>query len=364
MSELGAENITAANYERKPPRNIEQLCGLAREVIEKGRSIVLISDFDKTKSKDPVSPNNPFQTILDPECAQAEKRLADEGVILGTISNRGAGQIVKIYNEAGFENHPFIVGTYGAETMKQDNEPEIDKKWGPYSDIITGVLRDVRERVFREYGISPSTGVEVEIKSDIEQNPIYLEMKGIGGKTKNGDVFAEGLAHTYNFNQVPPEKRAALVRKLDNVINEKFNEFIMIDGNRTKALMGIWGDLSSRDLNNATKPGNYSYSLEPSLKRNKGWGMTTMLRAIKEEGNNDVGLVLYAGDHPYQDSQAMYPGRVIERNGSGLGIKFVGIIVKHDNDAGGLSDFSVNGVNGYGKLLRNLADAVEKVRGK
>jgi hypothetical protein len=357
------EEEAVHQYERRPPRNPEELYRLAKETVAAGKRILMISDYDHTKSRAIGDGSTPFQSEVDPACGQAELRLDENDVGIATLSNRSAEQIATRYEQLHFTHPPFVVGTYGAEIRTPTGESIIDARWEPYRDIITAVLGAVRQTVLHDYGVHPAPAAEVTIENG-QGAPIYLEMKGLGGRGTHG-VYSEGLAHTYGFDHVSPEARTRLVAELDAVVERTLEHFAEYDAERVRALREMWGgDAAARRAGTATAPGKFAWNLEPLLKRNKAWGMTRLLRAVAESGFHEpVGLVMYAGDHPDQDGQAMWAGKIVERSRKGQGIRFAGILV-HDGHTTreGQNDLSVEGVAGYARFLEGFAQVVQEAK--
>jgi hypothetical protein len=159
--------------------------------------------LDSTVSKEQGSGDNPFTTSLDEQSAHALVDLQRHGQVVGIMSNRAAGQIVRRCEEAGFEQPPLVVGTYRYELKTPAGGSVIDLRFWPYCDVITGVLRSVRNGFVSAYGLAAAEFHEVETTTPTAQGPIYLEIKG------QSEEYPEGLAQEYNLNRIPPWERVS-----------------------------------------------------------------------------------------------------------------------------------------------------------
>lgn len=357
--ETGKKNY----YERKAPKNLEELYALAEETLLRGKRIIAITDFDNTKSKEFNNGTSPFETGLDPECAKTEIELDKIGVLTPTITNRGAGQIAERYTRLGFNHTPFIEGSYGWEILNPRGESVIDKHWEPYREIITGVLRNTRESLMKEYCLNSPLTHEMTIENR-DKAPIYLEIKGLNGKGENGS-YTEGLAQTYNLNSVPIDERGKVLKTLNKAADETLEKYSQEKPEETEKLLKDWGMKKKRLLTDLKYPERLTWALEPTLKHGKALGIVTLLWAIEEYNLKEpsIGLVIYSGDHPEQDGEAMWAGKIVERSKNGEGIRFVGILVGRGNETqNGHHDLQIEGVAGCADFLKGLLEKAKEVK--
>lgn len=337
-------------YRREPPRSIKRLCEVARVVVAQGGRIAILTDFDATVSAEAGDGADPFATTFDPHAGHALAALQAHGQVVGIISNRGAGQIIARCRQVGFAQAPFVVGTYGYELVPPGGVPEIDQQFTPFCEVITRTLRAVRQGLLRDAGLDTEQPPAIETTIATMDGPIYLEMKGLC------TAYPEGLAHEYNFNRVAPVIRTNLVRAAETIASAALAR---ADPMLARALAGMWGGAAS---SNPLLPGPFSWALKPALARAKAYGMVRLLRAMRaataEEDQRDRScLVVYAGDHQWEDGHAMWAGKVLERLTQGR-MRFAGIWADAGRDMPGApdeSDLRVPGTRGVAGAFARLA---------
>ncbi|HEX9055891.1 MAG TPA: hypothetical protein VF818_00025 [Ktedonobacterales bacterium] len=337
-------------YERTPPNSADALCALARDTLVSRRGIVVATDFDATVSAEADDGISPFTTAFNEDAGRALAMLQAHSQAVGIISNRAAGQIAERCWRAGFYTTPVIVGTYGYELRLPDGSSRIDEQFAAERDLVTAALHAVRRGMLATYGLADTDYHAVETTIPTPHGPVFLEIKGMCHD------YPEGLAQEYNFNAIAPPKRTEMVAGLEQHMR---GSLVSYDADRVRALMSVWGIES---LGAPDRPGRYSWALRPAHTRAKAHGLIRLLRAIHDTAlyQRPIGLLVYAGDHPEQDGQVMWAGKVLERVSHG-DMRFVGIWAGSGADplnASDPSDLHVAGVTGVASVLTRLAETV------
>jgi trehalose-6-phosphatase len=321
---------------------IEELQNLVQDVKKQNKIILSGYDFDSTISDDHY---NPFENVLDNDCAVALKRLYKSGVKLVVISNRPGRFINETFKRHGIEE---LDGryTYGYEKLHMENGQyfvQIDERFGKYTKHITSVLRDVLINFVPDFSLPPDPTAAEHILH-IKGEPVYLETKGRGA-----EGYPFGFAQVWNFNDVSPQQRGDLVFHFKQVYTEAIEKL------NDHELEKVWGMTFSGEA--PDKPGRFSIGLEPVLKEGKAYGMKKILESFE-----NLGLVMFAGDHN-QDSYAMQVAYDLEKESQGK-VKGIGIYVKDDlsqTDVQKIASIQVDGVKEHAVLMNKLADVLEEL---
>jgi hypothetical protein len=336
-------------YRRRPPRTLQGIIRMARQVHDSGGTLFVATDFDSTVSREENGGDNPFLTTFDAAAGDALRSLQAQEQIVGIISNRAALPIVDRCRQMGFARQPYVVGTYGYEVLNADGEAAIDERFAPYRNVISDVLRHVRVGALRAYGLPTDHYRDVQSTIPTPNGPIFLEIKG------QTDEYLEGIAQEYNLNMIAFHERPGAVALLDDLFRTASSGHPA--GNSVE-LTRLWGRESEGDPH---APGHYSWVLRPHLIRAKAYGLTQLLRTCGSEGPSGLRaeLLVYVGDHKQQDGQVMWAGKVLERLTRG-GLRFAGVWAYPGFDTPGVrdeSDLQVPGVPGVARLLKDLAQA-------
>jgi hypothetical protein len=352
-----------AEYERQiqegDPRQ-----GLLSEVGEKvgrGEKLFVINDFDLTVSAPgETGGDNPFDVDIDPTCADALRKLSENGHYVGILSNRAGAQTASRLRNHGI-NRAEIIGTYGFErhtVTPNGDTSEIKFGWEKYSDIITPAIQHIRNLVYSDPGVVPASepGHNPEVTLQTEGGPLYLERKGI---TTDG-TFPEGLSLGLNFNQITDLRfREQFVERIEGYYERVMEQVESVTSdNEFWRRANLWG--KTQNTNPPGEPGRYSIGFEPMTKRGKRFGVIELKRKLREnEQMQNVGIITYGGDDAQVDNEAMFQAKRIPVM-SKTEPSVYGIWVKQDPthlvkpDA---ADIVVTGVEGNARMLTQLAHA-------
>ena len=332
----------------------------ARRLAAQGGIIVLGNDIDLTLSTGgPLGEADPRVTSIRADSGEALRALEARGHIIGIVTNRSGRQAARMLAARGVRAAE-IVGTYGLETFHADaDDPAlgvatVDARFAPYAEAITTILRGVRETVYADIGLHESHGNAVEVEVATPAGPLLIERKAVC------DAFPEGLAHVYNVNLIADRPyRACLLTRAEQRYRALATAFLA-----DQPLGRIWGLLPPDPPNATPHDARFSWTLGPSIARGKAAGLIALLRAARRRVADPtrIGLVTFAGDSD-ADAAAMRAAHLVAAVAGRERVRALGVWVQAMGTGAPLAereaDITVDGTDGYARLLADLVGAVE-----
>jgi hypothetical protein len=332
----------------------------ARRLAARGGVIVLGNDIDLTLSTGgPLGEADPRKTSIRADSGEALRALEAGGHIIGIVTNRSGRQAARMLAERGVRAAE-IVGTYGLETFHADaSAPSlgvatVDARFALYAEAITTILRGVRETVYAHIGLHEDPGTVVELEAATPAGPLLIERKAVC------DAFPEGLAHVYNVNLIADRPyRARLLARA-----EQRYRALAAESLAGQPLGRIWGLLPPDPPGATPRDARFSWTLGPTVARGKAAGMIALLRAARRHMADParIGLVTFAGDSD-ADAAAMRAAHLVSIVAGRERIRALGIWARPAEGGAPLTqreaDITVDGTDGYARLLADFVRAVE-----
>jgi len=332
----------------------------ARRLAARGGVIVLGNDIDLTLSTGgPQGEDDPRRTAIRPDTGAALRALEARGHIIGIVTNRSGRQAARMLAERGVRAAE-IVGTYGLETFHADTlvpslgVATVDARFAPYAETITTILRGVRETVYADIGLHEDLGNAVEVEAATAAGPLLIERKAVC------DAFPEGLAHVYNVNLIADRPyRARLLARA-----EQRYRALAAQSLAGQPLGRIWGLLPPDPPGATPHDARFSWTLGPSISRGKAGGMIALLRVARRRVADParIEMVTFAGDSD-ADAAAMRAAHLVATVAGRERVRALGVWVRAMGIDAPLAereaDITVDGPDGYARLLADLARAVD-----
>jgi hypothetical protein len=344
----------------------EEILTLVKETVQRQEKIVCGNDVDLTISDGGTTGlDDPRKTEFLPKSGKALADLEKNGQLVGFISNRGGSDVARIAVAAGLQR-PTIIGTFGFETFYVNaaaptlGVSQIDERFEPYNDPVNLILQHMHAVTLDFAGQQFSKEHFENREIPTAYGPIILDVKG------QSDLFHYGLAEGFNLNFVEPNARKALVTTMKEAYPSALKAAMHRHTLASMVLHKTWG--MELDPWEPDKPGRYSIAFTPKIKQGKAYGMTHLLRGMRQSMSpqDRVGLVLFAGDDN-PDAEAMraasMAAKIHNRDPFDLPVQSLGVWVKPAVDKPAVHkqcDIIVDGPNGYAELLTEIAETVKR----
>lgn len=280
------------------------------------------------------------------------------------ISSRGARDIARLVGIPGV----YVIGSLGWETLDNQGISHIHPRFQPYGQQITGILREVRERLLTEQ-LHASTSLQDAPNNEFftpEGGKVILQRKGYN------DEYPEGINATWVLNLVDPNARKTYRTFLTNYYNQAFEKYAPKTQQTERERLKKMCDLVERLGQTPEGLSTLDVEIRPTSQNSKARAMIQLMRHADDpkRGTHFRGMPfhnfwVYSGDSFIQDGPPMRAGHaamVLTHGKRGV----LGIWSKPPYEQQRLLrgvNVVVDGVSGNAELMLEIADLMGRYPG-